>query len=204
RDLASDGAGGVSNASSDKSNWALTARGDLKLAGEWGQWGDFSNLEGEPLGAFLGGAIHYQEGESGDLPAAKNDVDLLYWTVDGSIECAGFHFFASAAGNHKNRPAAPDLYNFGFVAQSGYMLGRLEPSLRYEVMLFDDANGYSDDTVRMLTGGANFHLNSFIEFGADVMYAFDSVPTDSANAGWLADGSGDGQVVVRLQAQLKF
>ncbi len=84
------------------------------------------------------------------------------------------------------------------------MCGRLEPFLRYEVMLFDDANGYSDDTVRMLTGGANFHLNPLLEFGADVMYAFDSVPTDSANAGWLADGGGDGQVVVRLQAQLKF
>ncbi len=200
--FASDGAGGVSNAFSDMSNWAVTARGDLKLAGEWGQWGDFSNMDGESRGAFLGGAIHYQQGESDAAPG--DDVDLLDWTADGSIECAGFHFFASAAGNHKNRPAAPDLDNFGFVAQSGYMLGRLEPFLRYEVMLFDDANGYSDDTVRMLTGGANFHLNPLLEFGADVMYAFDSVPTDSANAGWLADGSGDGQVVVRLQAQLKF
>ncbi len=203
--FASDGAGGVSNAFSDMSDWALTARSDLKLAGEWGQWGDFSHLEGDSVAAFLGGAIHYQNGESGDdLATPANNVDLLAWTVDGSIECGGFHFFASAAGSHKNRPSLPDLDDFGFVAQSGYMYGRLEPFLRYEVMLFDDANGYSNDTVKLLTGGANFHVNPLLKVGADVMYAFDSVPTDSANAGWLADGSGDGQVVVRLQAQLKF
>ncbi len=202
--FASDGAGGVSNAFSDTSDWALTARGDFKLAGEWGQWGDFSNVEGDSVGAFMGGAVHYQKGESGDLAGANNDVDQLAWTVDGSIESGGFHFFAAASGSHKDRPSAPDLDNFGFVAQSGYMCGRLEPFLRYEVMLFDNANGYSDDTVKLLTGGANFHLNPLLKFGADVMYAFDSVPTDSANAGWLADGNGDGQIVVRLQAQLKF
>ncbi len=91
----SDGAGGVSNAFSDISDWALTARSDLKLAGDWGDWGDFSAAEGGSLAAFLGGAIHYQEGESGDLPAVMNDVDVRGWTLDGSFEYRGFHFFAA-------------------------------------------------------------------------------------------------------------
>jgi hypothetical protein len=200
----SDGVGGNGkNAFSDMSNLAFSARTDFKLAGEWGQWGDFTASEGSPTGAFLGGAIHLQKGESGDS-VALNDVDLFSWTVDGSIECSGWHLFASLAGTHNDSDAASDLNKIGFVTQAGYTLGKFEPFARYEFLSFDNDFGYADDTVSMLTFGTNYHVNPFFKIGGDIMVALDPVPTDSANAGWLADGVDDGQVVVRLQAQLKF
>lgn len=83
----------------DRRNAAAAIRGDLKLDGEWNQWGGFSAWESQPSSAFLGGAIHYQEGETGDSLAA-NDVNLFGWTIDGSLQSGGFNLYVAGAGNH--------------------------------------------------------------------------------------------------------
>ncbi len=116
----SGGGGGVNNPTADGVDWAGTVRGDLKLDGEWNQWGGFSAWEGQPSSAFLGGAIHYQKGETGDSLAA-NDVDLFGWTIDGSLQDGGFNLYIAGAGNHSESDTAADIDNYGFVAQVGYI-----------------------------------------------------------------------------------
>ena len=96
--------------------------------------------------------------------------------------------------------------DYGVVVQLGYMLvaDKIEPFVRYELLSFDKARGYVENDVNLITAGANYHVNSNFKFGFDVVWALDPVPTDSFNAGLLADGVEEDQIVVRAQAQLKF
>ncbi|MCH8824050.1 MAG: hypothetical protein IH984_11145 [Planctomycetes bacterium] len=201
----SGGGGGVNNPTADGVELAGTVRADFKLDGEWGQWGGFSAWEDQPSSFFLGGAIHYQSGESGDSLAA-NDVDLFGWTIDGSIQNGGFNLFVAAAGNHTESDTAVDIDNYGFVVQAGYMVvpDKFEPFLRYEVMMFDELLGLVEDDVNLITFGANYYLNDNVELTFDIVWALDPIPGDSLNAGLLADGVEEDQIVARAQVQLKF
>ena len=157
------------------------------------------------MAVFVGGAFHYQHGEAGDSDPA-NDVDRFNWTIDGSLENNGFNVYLAVAGSNSESSAAADIDNWGFVAQGGYMAiaDTLEPFLRYEYLVFDSDLGFVEDEVSLVTVGTNYHLNSRAKLAFDIIWALDPIPTDSLNAGLLADGVEDGQVVVRAQMQLKF
>ncbi len=201
----SGGGGGVNNPFADAVDWAVTARADVRLAGDWGQWGDYSASADDPTGAFLGAAVHYQMGESGDSVAA-NDVDAVMWTVDASVEWKRLNLFIAAAGNHADSGTSSDLDDHGIVAQGGYMTasGTWEPFLRYEFLSFDRDRGYVAKEVSLVTVGTNYHCSKRLKLGLDVVWALDAMPTDSLNAGLLADGVEENQVVARVQAQVKF
>ncbi len=199
----SGGGGGVNNTFSDASDFAVTGRVDFRLAGEWDQWGDLS-AEGD-RGAFIGVAAHYEHGESGDS-MTSNDFKLFAWTVDASYEANGLHIYGAVAGKHFNNTSTADTDNIGAILQAGYRIPdtRYEPFARGEVLFFDDNLGYVEDTVKLLTLGTNYHYNSRVKFAGDLVWAMDPIPTDSLNAGLLADGVKDNQVSLRLQAQIKF
>jgi hypothetical protein len=201
----SGGGGAVNNHTADASDWAVTFRGDVKLDGEWGQWGDFSAAGGAPTAIFIGGAIHAQGGEHGD-DVAGNDTDLLHWTADASYENNGLAVYFAFASNHSESSTTTDIDNTGWVVQAGYMLvpDKIEPFVRYETMSFDSDLGYVEDDVSMITVGVNIHNGTHGKFAVDMIYAMDPIPADSLNAGLLADGTKDGQVVARAQYQLKF
>lgn len=199
----SDGSNNRSNLATDSAEFALSSRVDIRLAGTWEEWGDFT--AGDEPAIFLGGAVHFESENSGDT-APYDDFKLFAWTVDGSYQNENIHVYAAIAGRHTERPAAPSINNMGFVVQAGYRPeGRpLEPFARYEMLFFDEDNGYSDNEVKLLTLGLNYHVNPMMKIAGDVVWAMDSMPTDSANAGLLADGMKDNQVALRIQAQLKF
>ena len=116
----SGGGGGVNSPHADGVDWAVTGRGDIKVSGDWSQWGDFTGSTSEPMAVFIGGAVHFQHGETGDSVAA-NDVDLFAWTVDGSVEDGGFNIFFAVAGEHFDANGTADMDNYGVVVQAGYM-----------------------------------------------------------------------------------
>src|SRR5690606_2695582 len=49
--------------SDEDAELALTGRVDVKLAGEWDQAKDFTSWQDEDLAIFLGGAVHYEQGD---------------------------------------------------------------------------------------------------------------------------------------------
>ncbi len=201
----SGGGGGVNNPFSDGVDWAVTARSDFKFGGDWGQWGDYTAAAGASSATFIGAAVHYQMGESGDTVAA-NDVNSFMWTVDASTEWDGLNIACAIAGNHTDpgQGTGSDMDDYGIVVQGGYMGKVLEPFLRYESLSFDEDHGYVSEDVSLVTLGANYHATSHFKVGCDVVWALDPMPTDSLNAGLLADGTKDNQVVIRIQGQLKF
>ena len=198
----------------DRADFAVTARVDVKLAGAWDQMADYSAWEGEDTAVFVGAAIHWEEGETGD--AAFNN-DFLTWTVDGSIETNGWNLYAAVVGQHTDLEhegdvLATDLDLYGFVLQGGIMLpdSSWEPFIRYEYIDFDDAfaDGFGNDydDLDILTFGANYYLHGHdAKFTVDVLWAFDPVPVRQAGLGLQADHpDDDDQVVLRAQFQLLF
>ncbi len=201
----------------DASDYAISSRLDVKITGDWKQMKDFTSWPDEELAAFLGAAVHYEEGESGDSFANNNFVS---WTVDGSIECHGFNFFAAGMGMHtdidgaaKTVLGAREYDIIGLVLQGGYNIdlgqSSVEPFVRYEHLDFDDAitdAGGAEDEVDLLTFGVNWYLTKHAtKLTADVVWALDPLPIKQEGLGLLAaDGDEDGQVALRLQFQLLF
>jgi len=163
----------------DDVEFAVTARADIKLAGDWGQMKDYNAWEGEPFGAFIGAALHYQMGddENNDIGSNDGDADYFAWTVDGSVETNGLSVDIAVMGGHIN---VDDDNGFGFgddgqspffdrdfygiKAQGGYFVipKRLQPFVRFEWMTEDTDDGSSsddDDDALFLTAGANSYWN---------------------------------------------
>ncbi len=203
----------------DASDIALTARVDLKLAGNWEQWDDFTAWEGEDTAVFVGAAIHWEEGESGETSFDNNS--FLMWTVDAAIEIQRFNAFVALNGMHTDverqaAATAQDYDIYGLVAQAGYQIpfnGEIvEPFIRYEWIDFDNAISSAlpapntDNRVHMITVGGNYYFNKHsAKFTLDVVHAFDSLYIPSTGLGLLADGfQQEGQTVVRAQFQLLF
>lgn len=217
--------GGANDFHEDRTDFAITARADLTLAGNPKQARDFAAWSGEPLGIFLGAAIHYELGETGDSDPSNNP-DYFSWTVDASIETNGLNVFASFTGGHIEdvigtdefgESTTSDFDNYGLLVQGGYMVipDKLEPFVRYEWIDFDDDREDSDKS--LITIGANYYLRKHAaKFTLDWVYAFDNMSDVSQQAGFGANGrsSGlglrkddadrDGQWALRAQFQLLF
>lgn len=202
----------------DGADIGLTARIDLKLGGSWDQMRDFSAWSGESPAAFIGAALHWEEGETGD--SFFND-DFFTWTVDSSIEAAGFNFFGSVVGLHTQAetPGVDDVDLFGFVFQGGYMVvpDKLEPFLRLEYFDLDNLDEFDtgfDTTVLLLTFGSNYYFAKHdAKFSLDLVWALDTInqsvfggsSSPFSGLGLLGDDPGeDDQVVLRGQFQLLF
>ncbi len=211
----------------DATDLAITSRVDVKLAGDWKQSKDFAAWSGEPLGVFLGAAMHYEMAESGTRgtqPNTRND-NVLQWTIDGSTEWNGLNVFVAAAGMHTDGVvAANSRDHFGAMGQVGYMVipDKFEPFARYEWISFDGATNAGDQDVNLITVGFNYYLKKHdAKFTMDVVYALDPIDgtTGSLSTGAFpnsASGSSsglgirrdtlgqDGQIVMRAQFQLLF
>lgn len=199
----------------DRSDFAFTARIDVKIMGDWDQMRDFTSWPGEDSALFVGGAIHWEQGETGDN---FHNNDFFSWTVDASYEMNGLNLFGAFYMTHTDNESAGvggtadnDLDPWAFVLQAGYNIpmgdDSIEPFVRYEYLDSDNFYSGSDDgEVSILTFGVNYYLEKHnAKFTFDVMFALDEVPASSSGAGILSDASGeDGQIVIRSQFQLLF
>lgn len=215
--------GEISNAANDfqndTSDYAFTARVDVRLAGDWKQMEDFSAWSGEAMGIFLGGAVHYEAAETGSSTGANSNDTNLYWTFDGSLEVSGFSLFASVAGRSFDDEAGADFDQLGIVVQISFFVipDKLEPFFRAEWL---DTDGFSpfavgatainaayDDEIVMFTAGVNYYFRKHdAKFTLDVVFTpSDAVPIAQGGLGVLQDDDdSEGQIVVRTQFQLQF
>jgi len=214
--------------SEDRTDYALTARGEVLLAGAWGQFKDFSAWSKDPgLGVMLGGAVHYEAAETGMGTGANNKE--LRWTADLSVETGGLGVYLAGYGRHTDLAASdgrPDVDDYGFEIMAGYMVipDTLEPFVRYEMILQDDGRAGAgpgvDNEIALVTAGFNwYHRKHNAKFTLDVVHAFDSLgdldgndyvgrlsDLDDGRSGGLglAGDDGDGQTALRMQYQLVF
>lgn len=191
---------GIADWNSDNTDGAFTGRVDVKLAGDWGQMKDTTAWSGEDFAAFVGGAFHYEIGETGN--AGTND-DFFSWTIDGSIESEGLGVMVAIYGNHTDNEVAADTDNYGFLAQASYNIDDTwEPFVRYELI---DLDGAADE-INIVTVGTNYYMKKHnAKFTVDAVFGLDPLAGVSDGAGLRADAAGeDGQVALRGQFQLLF
>ena len=201
-------AGGTKDFHNDVVDFAFTARADMRLAGEWEQMKDFTAWSGQQQAVFVGAAVHYEIGETGDsqgAPFVRVYDEFLSWTVDGLLKSNGVSLFASLTGTHFNAiRGVDDLNRYGVVVQGAFMLipDKLEPFLRWEWIDPDTMH-----QVNLVTLGANYYLNKHnAKFTADLVWAVNALNDfNSSGLGLLPDNLGeDDQVAVRAQFQLLF
>ncbi|HRP62015.1 MAG TPA: porin [Phycisphaerales bacterium] len=188
--------------------FSLTARLQGLLAGNWNQFADFASWRGDEFGALLGGAVHYQKGEYGTI---HNELEVLQWTVDLSLQFGGFNIFAYVVGRHLDAPGM-SLDQFGAVVQGGlFITDDWEVFARYE--WGDD--DMTSPNLSVITVGANrFFARHRIKWSTDVGFGLKRVASTWGDGfigsggdlvGWRTDApSKKGQVVVRTQLQLLF
>ncbi len=180
---------------------ALTGRLEWLVFGPRKQYADFESWRGEERMLVLGGAIHYQEGESG---TTTDETDIVRWTFDGSLELGGANLFAAVVGDHTDNGTTAD--RIGALVQGGvFVTDDVELMARYEWADLDQA---VDDTLSVMTVGVNYYFaRHAARWSLDVGYAFEPISDtiDSSFAGYRLDAPGEsGQVVVRTQMQLAF
>lgn len=200
-------AGGTKDFHNDISDFALTARVDMRLAGQWAQMKDFAAWSGEETAMFVGGAFHWEIAETGDNQTSFPGIDDMFtWTIDGSIECEGTNLYAAIVGVHFNNIGGTnDIDQFGFVVQGGIMLipDKFEPFLRWEWIDPDTTHA-----VNLVTVGTNYYLHKHnAKITTDLVWALNSLATIGASSsqGLLGDSVGQrNQVALRAQFQLVY
>ena len=200
----------------DASDFSCTARINWLAAGTWKQAKDFSSWPGEDMAILVGGALHYETGETGDAFLNNN---FISWMVDASIESQGWSAFVALIGQSmdldNSAPLAFNKYDlWGLVCQGSYNMSMgghsLEPFVRWEHLDFDDlltdAAIQDQDEVDLLTFGTNYYLSRHnAKFSVDLLLALDSIPFGSSSVHLLSDAFGeDNQTVLRAQFQLLF
>lgn len=198
----SDGAGtGQTIWSTPDTDYAFTARGEYLAMGNWDQFMDFTSPQGSETGVLVGGAIHYQEGESDTF---LDGASLLVVTGDVSVEGDGWNVFGAIIYQDMETAGGADTSPWGVVVQGGYYITENgEIFGRYEWTDFD-VDGADD--LNILTAGYNHYFAGHnAKWTTDIGYGFDQVAAPANITGYRPDPSGsDGQWVIRTQFQILF
>ncbi|MAT69818.1 MAG: hypothetical protein CMJ58_09865 [Planctomycetaceae bacterium] len=198
----------------DASDFAVSTGFDWKLAGDWTQYGDFASWADEPFAAFLGADLHYEAPESGDSSPGNDLNEFFEWTVDASLERAGWMAFGSFV-QRKSLAVGEEIVQNGAQALTAYQIipDTLEPFFRYEYIDFGGftnvgaaRTAVADSSVNLVSAGANWYFKRHAaKATVEVVHAMDAIPVAVSSAGLLLDASArNGQTVLRTQMQLLF
>jgi len=184
--------------------WALTARGEFKISGNWDQFKDFTSQRGGETGILLGAAAHWEKGESG---TASNETEYLFLTGDISVELGGINLYGALVWTDvdPNISGIGSANPWGFIVQGGfYLTDDWELFGRFEWQDYDTPNA---DDLEVITVGVNkYFAGHNAKWTTDVGYGFNSVVAPANITGWRSDvpGETDGQIVLRTQWQILF
>lgn len=189
--------------------YALTGRFELLVAGNWEQFQDFTSPIGDEFGLMLGVAVHSQDGEDGTSGARGNR--WLAWTADLSAEFGGASFYAAIT--HHYIDSRSFFFNgFGVQAQASmYLTQKWEVFTRFEYGWIDfdfPATSFVRSDLNLLTIGANYYIDGHdLKWTTDIGLGLSQIEDfwSSNISGYRSESEDlDPQVVFRTQLQLLF
>lgn len=208
-----------------ESDYAFTGRGEIKLAGSWDQFQDFTSASGSEFGVLLGVAGHVEGGDNEQSAIFGGQYNYYSWTADISFEGDGWNAFIAGVGGHSDynnttlpgAAAGEDIQfnDYGLVGQFGIMIPNTdwEPFVRYDGIFpdTDERNlGSDEDIFSVITGGVNYYMYGHASrFTADVLWFIDGVGsnalanTPDSSIGYLTDDD-DNEITIRFQWQIMF
>lgn len=197
----------------DRTDYALGARGEWKVFGEWKQFQDTLGWAGDH-GLMLGSAVQFDRGETG---GGTDTPDILKYTGDISLEGDGWNLFAAFTTRHIESNGSAgilDADQWGAVVQGGVFIvpNKVDLYARYEWIdvdgvTFKQSTGVTtataNDVAQLITIGTNYYLRGHeTKLTFDVVHAFDGLPVTDTGAGLRAsDGS---STTLRSQVTVAF
>lgn len=215
--------GGVAGGEAD---YAFTGRAEIKFAGNWDQFQDFTSMPGSDYACMFGVAGHIEGGDDGSTTFTGGDYAFYGWTADISVEGDGWNFYIAGVGEYSDYNDADldgdgvsegdiNFGDYGLVAQFGMFIPDTdwEPFLRYDGVFADeDERGLDSDADQFntLTFGANYYMYGHAsKFTFDVVWFIDDVGNNALGGvaqpqiGYLTDDN-ENELTFRLQWQLLF
>lgn len=190
--------------------FALTGRYEMLIAGNWEQFNDFTSPLSDAFGMMVGAAIHAQHGEFG--VTGTRGERWIAWTADISLEYGGANVFASFTHHYVDDPFF-FLDGYGVVVQAGvYLTPKWEVFGRYEYswLDFDTAFGSVERSdLGVLTVGANYYIDGHdLKWSTDIGFGVTQIEDfwgANSRAGYRTDAEeAEPQIVFRTQLQLLF
>jgi hypothetical protein len=184
--------------------WALSARADWLLAGQWGQMKDMQGWVGSPFAAMIGGGLNWQRAGGNPPPSRQSPSTglladgvfaqnaLLSYTIDGNLRGDGWSAWAAFLGNWTtatgSEGAARGLSNvlsYGMVVQGGlFVTEEVELIGRYEGLWVVSGNSsfgsvagaLLTQNLNIVTLGANWYIDkNDLKLTVDGGWAFEPV-----------------------------
>lgn len=196
--------------------WALTARGEIKLAGAWNQFLADQSWIGSDFGAMMGFGINWQRGTgvqgirndvgNGTIPGAPGggeEASLVTMTGDLNLRGSGWSLSAAGYSNVVYAFAPTPLlsnavWSFGATIQGGVFITKeVELAARYEGLWVVNGvenattpNALNTQTLNVVTLGANWYIvKNQVKLSADVGYAFNPVAFSTGLFGETISGT---------------
>lgn len=193
-----------------EADYALTGRADLRF-GEagWKSFEDFTSFPGDPRGAMVGVAAHWEE--SGETGIGTTNGEVLSITADAHVEGGGWNAFVAGVWRHGEDAAGDSFDDLGAMAQAGFFVADQTELFGRFATLIPDGDRAGDDTFSALTAGFNHYFipdSHTITLTGEVSYYLDATTgTDilrtSSGIPLLADAD-DGQVMLVVQLEVLF
>ncbi|MBT8484651.1 MAG: hypothetical protein HKO59_10015 [Phycisphaerales bacterium] len=198
-----------SNALDEDVEWAFTTRYELKAAGTWNQFTDFTSRPEEEFGLLFGLGGHFQQNESNNNPTG--DRDEHRWVAgafDVSAEWGGASAFFSIMHSYVDNGSFGQINITGVTLEGAfYMTPKVEVFARWEYGWWRFSNfDFSD--LHAVTLGVNYYIDGHdLKWTTDIGFGVGKIDQnwEADIAGWRQDAdSAEPQVVFRTQFQLLF
>jgi len=200
---ASNGINSLEGFEVEDTEWAVTGRGELLLAGDSFSRFRYGATDDEEGFSWMVGAAGHAEG-------FREGGHLYQWTLDSEMKGTGWSLFGAAIGRRGDPLGLDDFYDMGFVVQGAVRATeRLEPFLRYDVVV-PDGDRSGDDPFNTITAGVNYFIAGHaIKLSADVQWFIDAAGENDlvrsfGGIGFIDNGTNAGEVALRLQLQIMF
>ncbi|MBI1304687.1 MAG: hypothetical protein GC172_13015 [Phycisphaera sp.] len=175
---------------SPSTDWAFSARGEFKLAGNWSSFGDAQSWKGEEFGAVIGAGYAVEQDDT-------TDATPWSFTVDATVDFGGAN--VAAAYFMTDDDTGGEISAFT-VSGGVFVADDIELVARYENI---DVDGGPE--LNTVTGGANWYFaRNTAKVGVEFGYAFDAIFTSAAEFANWTQSTDDGQWVLRGQMSFSF
>ena len=207
----------------NNAEYAITARGEYVIKGDFKKFDDFTSPRGADFGCMLGGAFNWQQSPNTNN-SADTDSDTLRYTADCSIKGDGWNGYVAFCGDHTTQRAAgvdrPDQDTFGLLVQGGLRLTDDTELYAQWATIFADADvirtvsGSTGSTTKnfsfLTVGLTHFFAGHALQGQVEALYSVDNTANMVAlgnlpNTGPAILGeSKAGEVMVRLAFNIAF
>ena len=189
--------GGSGNFGVANPDYGAYGRLEYLAFGDWKAYEDFSARDNAADVLVIGAGAFYTE---------AGDNNAIFHTADAQYEVGRLGLYAAYYGVYGDSEDDGNAYDFGGVAQAGYVLddaGKWEVFGRYSLVSLDNTDADEEDEFHEITAGVNHYIRGHnAKLTVDAVWLPDGTPSNETGIGHLDPDADGEQFLVRGQFQL--